>query len=139
MLLPVNGEKEDGLAAALLERGAEDVAERSAGVGRAVLGDLLLLFGDFQRLDRDLNLAVLLVIDDHARIDLLADREALGALLVTVARQIVALDEGLETAVDQPHFEAAILDADDFAGDDRVLAQFARRRRPRWPRRAATA
>ena len=36
-----------------LQRRAEDVAERSAAVGRAVLRHRLLLFGDLQRLDRE--------------------------------------------------------------------------------------
>src|SRR5712691_3856824 len=44
------------LFALALKRGAEDVAERGARVGGAVLGDRLLLLGDFQRLDRDRNL-----------------------------------------------------------------------------------
>jgi hypothetical protein len=78
----------------LLQRRAEDVAERSAGVGRAVLRDGFLLLGDFQRLDRDLHLAGLLVVGDDAGVDLLADGEALGALLVAVARQVGTLDEG---------------------------------------------
>src|SRR6185312_10228669 len=55
---------------AVLERGAQDVAQRRARIGRAVLRDGLLLFGDFQRLDRDLHLARLLVELDHPRIDL---------------------------------------------------------------------
>src|SRR5262245_48326379 len=78
------------LLVAVLQRGAEDVAERSAGVGRAVLGHRLLLFGDLQRLDRDLHLARLLVVGDDARVDLLADREAFRTLLVAVARQVGA-------------------------------------------------
>jgi hypothetical protein len=44
----------------LLQRGAEDVAQRSARVGRAVLRDGFLLFGDFQRLDRHLTLRAFL-------------------------------------------------------------------------------
>jgi hypothetical protein len=44
----------------LLQRGAENVAERGAGVGRAELCDGFLLFGDFQRLDRQADLAVFL-------------------------------------------------------------------------------
>ena len=123
--LNVRGCRREDLFLAVLQRRAQDVAERSAGVGRAVLGDRFLLFGDFQRLDRHRQLARLLVVGDHARVDLLADREALGALLVAVARKIAALDEGLDAGLDQPHFEAAILDADDLAGDDGVLAQFA--------------
>src|SRR5205085_3196016 len=77
----------------LLQRRAENVAERRARVGRAVLGDRLLLLGDFQRLDRDANLARLLVELSHPRIDLLADREPLGPLLGAVAGELVALDE----------------------------------------------
>ena len=37
----------------LAQGGAEDVAERRAGVGRAVLRHGFLLLGDFERLDRD--------------------------------------------------------------------------------------
>src|SRR5689334_5237588 len=46
---------------ALLERCAENIAERSSGIGGAVLGDGLFLFGHFQRLDRHRNLAGLAV------------------------------------------------------------------------------
>src|SRR5690606_30604744 len=110
------------------QRSAQNVAQRGAGIGRTVLGDRFLLLGDFQRLDGDLYPARLLVEGDHARIDLLADREALRALLVAVARQVVAPDEALNVVIDQPHVEAAVTDACDFAGDDGVLAQFARAR-----------
>src|SRR5271170_255008 len=41
------------LFALAFERGAQDVAERRAGIRRAVLGDRLLLLGNLQRLDRD--------------------------------------------------------------------------------------
>jgi hypothetical protein len=40
--------------------------------------DGFLLFGDFERLDRDLHLAGLLVELDDPRIDLFADGETLG-------------------------------------------------------------
>src|SRR6187431_1344233 len=102
------------VAALLLKRGAEDVAERGAGVGRAILGNRLLLLGDFQRLDRDRQLARLLVEGNHPRVELLTDGEALGALLVAITRQIGPLDEGLDALLDEPHLDAAILDADDF-------------------------
>jgi hypothetical protein len=78
------------------ERGAEDVAERSARVGRAILRDRLLLLGDFERLDRDGHFTRAAVELGDARVDLLADREALGALVAAVARQLAALDEGGE-------------------------------------------
>src|SRR5688572_25492313 len=80
-----------GFLATLLERGAENVAERRARVGGAVLSDRLLLLGDFQRLDRHADLAGLLVELRHAGIDLLADRETLGPLLGAIAREVVAL------------------------------------------------
>ena len=44
-----------------------------------------------------------------AGIDLLADLETLGALVVAVAREFVALDEGGELGVDDLHFDAGIL------------------------------
>ena len=80
----VRGARRENLFLAVLQRRTQDVAERSAGVGRAVLGHRFLLLGDFQRLDRHRQLARLLVVGDDACIDLLADREALGALLVAV-------------------------------------------------------
>src|SRR6266700_2398835 len=73
---------------ALAQRGAEDVAKRRARVGGPELGNRLLLLGDFQRLDRNADLARLLVELRHPGIDLLADRETLRALLGTVAGQI---------------------------------------------------
>src|SRR3954452_23850313 len=79
-----------------LQRGAENVAQRRARIGRAVLRDRFLLFGDFQRLDRNLHLAGLLVELDHPRVDLFANRETLGALIAALARQFRPLDEGGE-------------------------------------------
>src|SRR5690606_14230910 len=117
------------LGALLLQRSTQDVSERSAGVGRAVLGDRLLLLGDLERLDRDGDLARLLVEGSDAGIHLLADGETLRTLLVAVARQVRALDEGVDVVVDQLHLDAAVLDTGDLAGDDRALAQFARGRR----------
>src|SRR5215468_8799283 len=84
------------LAVAVLERGAEDVAQRRTRIGGAVLRDGFLLLGDFERLDRHLDLAGLLVELDHAGMDLLADREAFGALIVAVTGELGALDEGRE-------------------------------------------
>jgi len=80
-----------------LERAAEDVAERRARVGGAVLGDGLLLFRDLQRLDRELGLAAAAVERDHAGIDLLADLEAVGTLVVAIAGKLGTLDEGVRS------------------------------------------
>src|SRR5690349_13099741 len=91
---------------ALLQRGAENVAERRARIGRAVLGDRLLLLGDFQRLDRNADLTRLLVELGNARIDLLADRKAFRTLLRPVAGELVALDEGRELGPDDLHVDA---------------------------------
>src|SRR5437764_1407932 len=111
---------------ALFQRGAEDVAKRCARIGRAVLGDRLLLFGDLERFDRHLDLADLLVELDDAGVDLLADREAFGALLRAVAREFRALDEGGEVGADDLDVDAAFLDVDDLAGDHRALLDVAR-------------
>src|SRR5947209_13359211 len=68
---------------ARLQGRAENVAERRAGIGRAVLGDRLFLFGNFQRLDRNGDLARTAIELRNPRVDLLADRKALGALIAT--------------------------------------------------------
>src|SRR5580693_8384356 len=122
---------EDGLArrllvATLLERGTENVAQRRPRIGGAVLRDGLLLFGDFERLDRDLHLAGLLVELDHPRIDLLADGETLGALVGALARQFGPLDEGGEIGPGDPDLDAAFLDLEHLAGHDRALLDVAR-------------
>src|SRR6202035_5674015 len=116
------------LVGALLERGAEDIAERRPRIGGAVLRDGFLLLGDFQRLDRDLHLAGLLVELDDASIDLLADGKAFGALVVAVAGQFGPLDEGGELGARDPHLDAALLDLEYFAGHDGALLDVARLR-----------
>src|SRR5450631_3564503 len=120
-------EKAKGLlVVALLERGTENVAERRSRIGGAVLRDGLLLFGHFQRLDRDLHLAGLLVELDHPRIDLFADGETLGALIGALARQFGALDEGGEVGAGDPDLDATFLHLEHFAGHDRALLDVAR-------------
>src|SRR3981189_2292817 len=114
------------LVGALLECGTENVAQRRPRIGGTVLRDGLLLFGDFQRLDRDLHLAGLLVELDHPRIDLFADGEALGALIGTLARQFGPLDEGGEFGAGNPDLDATFLHLEYFAGHDRALLDVAR-------------
>src|SRR3984957_7480 len=114
------------LVVALLERGAENVAQRRPRIGGAVLRDGLLLFGDFQCLDRDLHLAGLLVELDHPRIDLFADGETLGALIGALTRQFGPLDEGGEVGTGDLHLDAAFLHLEHFAGHDRALLDVAR-------------
>src|ERR1700694_1565996 len=65
----------------LLDGGLEDVAEGSAAIGGAVLGDRLLLLRDLQRLDRHVDAAAVAVDADDGGIDLVAHVEALGPLL----------------------------------------------------------
>src|SRR6202165_3875894 len=114
------------LVGALFERGAENVAQRRPRIGGAVLRDGLLLFGDFQRLDRDLHLAGLLVELDHPRIDLFADGETVGALIRALARQFGPLDEGGEVGAGDLDLDAAFLDLEHFAGHHRALLDVAR-------------
>src|SRR3954468_1831013 len=116
------------LGVAVLERGAEDVAERRPRIGGAVLRVGFLLFGNFQRLDRHLDLAGLLVELDHAGIDLLADGETLGALVVAITGQFGALDEGGEVGARDLHLDAGFLHFEHFAGHDRALLDVARLR-----------
>src|SRR5580693_3777591 len=113
------------LLALALERGAEDVAQRRAGIRGAVLRDGFLLLGDFQRLDRDLHFVGAAIELDDAGVDLLADGEAVRTLLGTVARQLRALDEGGVLGADDLHVDAAFLHVDHLAGDDGTLLELA--------------
>src|SRR5580704_6504079 len=108
-----------------LERGAQNVAQRRARVGRAVLRDRFLLLGDFERLDGDGNALAPAVELGDAGVDLLADGEAVGPLFGTVARQFRTLDEGGEVGADDLHVDAAFFHLDDFAGDNRALLKLA--------------
>src|SRR5688500_5250757 len=94
------------LLAGALQRGTENVAKRCSGVRGAVLSDGLFLLGDFQRLDRYRHFACAPVDLSYARIDLLPDLEALGALIAAVARKIRAPDEGFEVGADELHVDA---------------------------------
>src|SRR5689334_16091117 len=119
------GQESQSLLVAVLERSAEDVAQRRSRIGGAVLRDGFLLFGDFQRLDRDLHLAGLLVELDHAGIDLFADGETLGALIVAIAGQFRPLDEGGEVGARDLHLDTGLLHFEHFAGHDRALLDVA--------------
>src|SRR5262249_13469120 len=63
---------------------------------------------------------------DHAGIDLLADGEAFGALVVAVTRELGALDEGGEVGTGDLHLDTALLHFEHFAGHDRALLDIAR-------------
>src|SRR5215467_1167173 len=114
-----------GLFRCALERGAEDVAERRPRIGGAVLGDRLLLFRHFERLDRDLHLVGAAVELGDAGVDFLPDRETLRPLLAAIARQLGALDEGGEVAADDLHLDAGVLHLGHLAGHDRALLEIA--------------
>src|SRR5450759_2182506 len=118
--------KQSLLVGALLERGAENIAQRRPRIGGAVLRDRLLLLGDFQRLDRDLHLAGLLVELDHPRIYLFAYGETLSPLIGTLARHFRSLDEGGEIGTRFLHLDAAFLHLKYFTGHDCALLDVAR-------------
>src|ERR1700753_1339409 len=122
----MKSERQTLLVGAILQRGAENVTPSRARIGGAVLRDGLLFIGDFERLDRDLNLARLLVELDHPRIDLFAHGETLGALIGALARQFGPLDEGREIGTDDLNLDAAFLHFEHFAGHDRTLLDVAR-------------
>src|SRR5580658_4538666 len=113
------------LLALAAQRCAEDVAQGGAGIRRAVLGDRLFLLGDFQRLDGDGGLLAAAVELYDARIDLLANGKAVGALLGPVAGKLRTLDERGEFGADDLDVDATFLDLGDLAGDHRALFQFA--------------
>src|SRR5260221_1127870 len=123
----IDGDQESvSLLVAVLERGAENIAQRRPRIGGAILRDGFLLFGDFQCLDRDLHLAGLLVELDYACIDLFADGETLGALIVAIAGEFRPLDEGGEVGARDLHLDAGFLHFEHFAGHDRALLDVAR-------------
>src|SRR6476620_1691013 len=105
--------------------GTEDVAEGRTGIGRAILRHGFLLFGDFQRLDRDRHFAGLGIGLGHHGIELLANAEALRPLLGTVARQIGTADKAGEIVIDQFDVEATVFDASHLARDAHALLQLA--------------
>src|ERR1700742_3266112 len=115
------------LAGPLLERGAQNIAERSAGVGGAVLRKRFLLLGDFECLDGDGELVGLAVVLGDASVHLLTDGEALWALLGTVTREIGALDKGGQVGPGDRDLEAGFLHFRHFQRDHRVLLQLAGR------------
>src|SRR5690606_21622753 len=81
------------------------------------------LFGDFQRLDRELDAAGLAVVLGDACVDLFALAETLGTLVVAVAAEVSTTDEGGHFRVSDTDFNAPIVDFDDFGGDHSILAQ----------------
>ena len=116
----------------LLQRLAEDVAEDRARIRRPILRHRLLLFGDLQRLDREGRL-LRAVEARNLRVELLADLEALGALLVAVAAKVGALDEAGRAVVADLHFQPAVAHFEDGDGDRLALVDAARCRRPPPP------
>src|SRR5437764_3690312 len=105
-----------GFALATPDRRAEDIAEAGAGFGGAEFGHRLLLLIDLARLDRQRDPPGGAVDRGDLGIEPLADREAVGALLAAVARQLGLADE-TGHAVGQGHLEAGVLDAADRRGD----------------------
>ncbi len=98
---------------ACLQRGTENIAQRGTGIGGAILGDRLLLFGDFQRLDRDGNLSGATIEYGDPRIDLLADRKPFRSLIGAIPGEFAPLDEGREIGSGDLDLKAAFLDFED--------------------------
>src|SRR3546814_4076378 len=86
-----------------------DIAERRTRIRGTILCNSLLLFGNLQRLDREIGFLAAVETDNH-RIDLLAGLEAVGTLFVTVAAKIATLDEASCTVFTGLDFKAAIAD-----------------------------
>src|SRR5579875_212089 len=108
------------LLVASTERGAEDIAEAGPGIRRSVLRHRLLVLVDLARLDGQRRLAATAVESGDLGVDLLADGEAVGALLGAVARQLRLADETLHAAC-QRHFDAAVRNRRNRAGGDVAL------------------
>src|SRR5688572_4385281 len=120
----------------LLQRLAEDIAQRRARIRRSILRDRLLFLGDLQRFHREIRL-LRAVEADHHRIELLADLEALGALLVAVAAKVGALDEAGRSAVADLDLEPSVAHFEDRNGDRLALGDAAARSRRSRRRHAA--
>src|SRR5262249_23677397 len=100
------------LAAGLLGLGdgcTQDVTEAGAGIRRAELLEGLLVLLDLARLDGKAELAGLGVDDGDLGVDLVADGEAVRALLAALARQLGFADEALGP-VAEGHLDAALGD-----------------------------
>src|SRR4051794_40483162 len=91
-----------------LQSRAQDVAERSTGIGRTILVHRFLLFGHLERLDRQRDAARLAVEHGDAGIHLLAGGEPIGPLIAAVAGKLGAADEGGQVGVDDLHLQAGI-------------------------------
>src|SRR5262249_8993080 len=93
--------------------------------GGAILGHRLLFLGDLQRFDRDGDAPAALIDIGDGGIDLVADIEALWALLGAIARQVGAFDKGGDIGIRELDLDAAILHRQHLAGDLAALAQLA--------------
>src|SRR6185437_16441952 len=95
-------------------------------VGRAVVGNRLLLLLDLARLDRQGDLARRAVDGGDLGIDLLADREALGTLVGTVAGELRLADEAVR-AVAEIDLDAIVLHGRDGRGHEIAALDLRRR------------
>src|SRR3546814_2888639 len=111
-----------------------DIAERRTRIRGTILCNSLLLFGNLQRLDREIGFLAAVETDNH-RIDLLAGLEAVGTLFVTVAAKIATLDEASCTVFTGLDFKAAIADFKNRDGNGRALVKAAGRGRNACTRR----
>src|SRR4029079_15300348 len=78
-----------------------------------------------ERLDRELHLVGTAVEQHETGVDLLADLEAVGALIVAIAAKLRTLDEGGEVAASDLDVDAGLLDLGHLGGDDVALLHIA--------------
>src|SRR4051812_14228828 len=111
-----------GFALTAADRRAENVAKAGAGIGRTEFLHCPLLLVNLARLDRQRDPPRRPVDRGDFRVDPLADRETVRALLATIARQLGFADEA-GNVVGQHHLDAALVDSRDRAGDDLALPE----------------
>src|ERR1700722_2334508 len=109
-----------GLLVATADRGAGDVAQRSARIGRAEFGHRLLLLLNLLALDGEAQLARGTIDRDDLGVHLFAHGEAVRPLVGLVAREFGATDEAGQH-IAHLHFDAVRLDRGDHAGDNLPL------------------
>ena len=99
----VPGDPKGLVLLAVLERGAQDVAERGTRVGRPVSGHGFLLLGDFQRLDGEPDAAGLAVVLGDAGIELKKGETILlypeGSKPKNAAKGMILVPVGAEIAL----------------------------------------
>ncbi len=104
------------------DRSTKNIAQAGAGIGRAIFLNRLFLFFNLKRLDGKRNTPSATVDLHQLGVELIADGEAVGALLVAITRQIGTPNKARQVVQDF-HFDALIAHCRHRAGNR--LATFA--------------